>query len=151
MHYRYVADPKGQSLGKLVLYDMRFLSLSISAQNVNKADWDKEAGRKAGEGIQQATLSVLVDVPQHPPMFPEQPEPTDPLYFSSKSQRSALGPQPVTTDELLRWARRNYPRLFDDPRLAQNILSSNEFLGSRQAREKALNDLRRRIQEEKMF
>jgi hypothetical protein len=152
LHYKVVPDAKGQSQGKLQLYDARFLGLNISGHNVSKAEWDKEASRKANEGIQQATVSILVYVPPHPRlMFPEQPEPTDPLYFSSSGQRSALGPQPVTTDELLRWARRNYPRLFDDPRLAQNFLSSNEFVGSRQAREKALNDLRRRIQEEKMF
>ena len=151
LHYKYVPDPKGQSLGKLQLYDARFLGLKISGENVSKAEWDKEAGKKANEGIQQATVSILVYVPEHPSMFPQQPEPTDPIYFSGRGQRSPLGPQPVTTDELLRWARRNYPRLFDDPRLTQNIMFSNEFVGSQQAREKAINNLRRRIQEEKML
>ena len=124
LHYKFVPDAKGQSLGKLQLYDVRFLGLKITAQDVSKAEWDKEAGRKAGEGIQQATLSVLVYMPPHqrPTMFPEQPEPTDPLYFSSSAQRSPLGPQPVTTDELLSWARRNYPRRIRRPEVGAKYL-----------------------------
>jgi hypothetical protein len=152
LRYRFVPSAKGTSLGGLQLYDVRFLDMSITAQNVSKAEWNKERGKKEGEGIQEMTLSILVYVPPHPtfPFHPEQPEPTDPLYFSSSRQPSLLPPEPVTTDELLRWARRNYPRLFDDPRLSANILSSHEFTGSQNAREKALNDLRRRIQEEKI-
>jgi hypothetical protein len=152
LRYKVIPDPKGQSLGKLQLYDARFLGLKISGENVNEAEWDKEAGRKANEGIQLATVSILVYVPERrPTMVPDQPEPAEPLYFSNRSQKFPLGPQPITTDQLLSWARIKYPRLFDDPELTQNIMSSNEFAGSRKAREQALNNLRQRIQEEKMF
>lgn len=154
LRYKVVPDPRGASLGKLQLYDARFLGLSISGENVSKAEWDEAAGRKAQEGIQKATFSVLVYSPEHPSKFPGmlEPEPeSEPLYFSNRSQRSPLGPQPVTTDELLSWARRKYPRLFDDPEFWKNVMHSNELVGSQQAREKALNNLWRRLNEEKMY
>ncbi len=149
LHYGFESDARGGSLGTLRLYEMRFLDMSFSAHDVNTAAWDAERGRKEGEGVQQVTMSIRVYMPPPiAPLLPEQPEPTDPLYFSGGGHASPLGPQPITTDQLLKWAREHYPRLFDDPGLAKNILSSNEFAGSRMAREKALNDLRDRIQEE---
>ena len=150
LRYEVEPDQAGMSQGKVKLYDLRFLDMSFSAQIVNKAEWDEERGRKQGEAVQQVTLSILVYVPRHelPHLIPEQPEPTDPLYFSSGSRGSSLGgPQPVTTEQLLSWARKDYPSLFNDPRLSKEILFSQRFTGSQKAREKALNDLRRRVQE----
>src|SRR5207249_1335805 len=146
LHYQYVADATGKSLGGLRLYDVRYQSMSISGQDVQKAEWDADRGRKEQHAVQQMTISVLVYMPSHPELFPTEPEDTDPLYFTSSVQRSAI-PSPVTSAALLQWARRNHPRLFDDPGLAAEILSSHEFTGSQRAREKALNDLRVWIQQ----
>ena len=78
--------------------------------------------------------------------------PTDPpLYLSQSLRRSSLPPQPMTIEGLLSWARIHHPRLFDDPSLSKEILSSQEFTGSQQAREQALIDLQRWIQEQKQL
>jgi hypothetical protein len=153
LHYRFVPDPKGQSLGKLQLYDLRFLDIGISAHDENKSTWDTERSRKENESIQQVTLSVLVYTPPGPPppsYGSERPAPEEPLYFRSQSGQNRLQ-QPITPDELFSWARRRHPRLFDDPSLTKEVLSSADFTGSQKAREDALRDLRRRVQEEEIY
>ena len=49
----------------------------------------------------------------------------------------------ATTERLLSWAKGHYPRMFDDPRLVQNIISSHEFVGSDDARKSAVAELRK--------
>jgi hypothetical protein len=148
LHYRYVSSVTGTSLGSLQLYDIRFLDMSFSAQDVNTAEWNRERGRKEGEGIQDVTVSVRVSEPRDDVLPKGASDLKDPLYFANR-ERDPLK-QPITTDELLSWARRE-GLLGNDRKLSLQILHSNEFVGSDEARQKALDDLHRRIQEDKLF
>ncbi len=162
LHFKVVPSATGRSLGSLKLYDVRFMGLSITTHDVENVAWNKERGRKEQEGIQDATFSILLGIPPNPEIerasdtfrtsTPWSSQPTNPpLYFSKDFQRRGpLLPQPMSIDALYHWARTNHPHLLDDPTLSMEIQNSNEFTGSQRAREKALIELHRKIQEEKV-
>ena len=68
----------------------------------------------------------------------------DKLRFSNTGKE-------VTSDSLLAWARLKYPRLLADPRLLQQIYTSQEFSGSQDARERAAMALVIKLREEELW
>jgi hypothetical protein len=54
----------------------------------------------------------------------------------------------VTPENLFAWAKYNYPRMFADRKLVPNIMNSHEFIGSEDARQRAVKALELKVREE---
>jgi len=107
----------------------------------------KEVSQTAGGRLWDAlTREISSGAMQHPfasvsggPRRLETDE--DVLRFSKNGKK-------VTEDSLVVWARENYPRGLNDPRLLKNIYASHEFSGSDSAREAAAVALVLRLRED---